>query len=127
MSRVVAAALLLAAVIHALPVVGVLGNARIETLYGIALSDENTALLLRHRAVLFGLLAVVLAVAAFRPAWQPAAIAAGLVSTVSFLVIAVSASGYNDAIRRVVIADWVAVIALALAALVLVWRRAQGG
>ena len=93
---VVTAALLVAAVIHLLPLVGVLGATRLEALYGLPVTDANLAILMRHRAVLFGLLGAFLAVAAFRPVLQGAAFVAGFVSVLSFLGLAWSTGGYND-------------------------------
>ena len=112
MRYLIAASLLVAAIIHLLPLVGVLGAERLSTLYGIAVQEPNLVLLMRHRAVLFGLLGVFLAIAAFRPAWRSAAFVAGLVSVVSFLALAWSGGGYNAAIDRVVIADVVALACL---------------
>jgi len=79
--------------------------------------------LMRHRAVLFGLLGVFLGVAAFIPALQGAALVAGVISVVSFLWLAVSVGGYNAAIARVVVADLVALASLALGAAVWGWAR----
>jgi hypothetical protein len=115
--------LLLAAIIHLLPLAGVLGHERLATLYGIDAADPNLSILLRHRAVLFGLLGAFLLVAAFRPGWQAAAFVAGLVSVVSFLLLAWSTGGYNALIGRVVAADLVALVAL-LAGAVAWWQSA---
>lgn len=112
MRHLIAASLLVAAIIHLLPLAGVLGAERLSALYGIALQEPDLVLLMRHRAVLFGLLGVFLAIAAFRPAWRNAAFVAGFVSVVSFLVLAWSGAGYNAAIDRVVIADVVALVCL---------------
>ena len=65
MRFVVPAVLLLVALIHALPLLGVVSAARVSSLYGIAVQDSNLEILMRHRAVLFGLLAAFLAYAAF--------------------------------------------------------------
>ena len=59
--------LVVVAVIHALPVVGVLGAGKLVQLYGSPVQDAGLELLLRHRAVLFGLLAGFLGWAALRP------------------------------------------------------------
>jgi hypothetical protein len=69
-------------------------------------------ILMRHRAVLFGLLGLFLAWAAFKPSLQPLAFVAGLVSVVSFLAMAWSVGGYNAAIGRVFVADVVALVCL---------------
>jgi hypothetical protein len=78
--------------------------------------DPNLEILMRHRAVLFGLLAAFLAYAAFhRPLHGLALVAAG-VSVVSFLVLAVMVGGYNAALSTVVKADIVALVLLVVAA-----------
>lgn len=124
--RLVAAGLLLAALIHLLPLSGVLGAAQLAQLYGIEVDGPDLAILLRHRAVLFGLLGSFLAIAAFRPAWQPTALAAGLASVLSFLALALAESGYNAALARVVMADLIVLAGLLVAAVAL-WaaRRRQ--
>lgn len=113
MEKLITVLLVIAGIIHVLPVSGVMGAERLSALYGISLGDPDLVILMRHRAVLFGLLGVLLLYAAFRSSVQSLAISIGLVSAVSFLVIAWSVGGYNDAVRRVVIADVVAVLALA--------------
>ena len=98
--------------IHVLPLSGVLGAERLASLYGLAFSELNLEILMRHRAVLFGVLGVFLIFAAFRPPLRTIAFIAGFVSVVSFLWIALSAASYNDRIARVVTADIVALICL---------------
>ena len=109
---VVSASLLVAGVIHLLPVMGVLGADQLASLYGLDFSDPSLAILMRHRAVLFGLLGAFLVVAAFRPALQPMAFFAGLVSVFAFLLIAWSTGNYNAAIAGIVAGDVVALVAL---------------
>ena len=74
MRYAVMACLLLAALIHLLPVAGVLGAERLQALYGIPIGDPNLLLLMRHRAVLFGVVGVLLATAAFVPALRSVAL-----------------------------------------------------
>ena len=100
----------------ALLVVGVLGAERLNQLYGIDASEPNLAVLMRHRAVLFGL-------AAFKPPLQGLAVLAGFVSVLSFLALAWGA-GVNAQLGRVVTADWVALAALVLGAGAWLARRA---
>jgi hypothetical protein len=95
-------------VIHLLPLFGVLGTAQLESLYGLAFDDPNAAIFMRHRAVLFGLVGFFLVYAAFRPAFQPAAFAGGLVSVVSFLWLAGMTGEHNASIGRVIVVDWLA-------------------
>lgn len=112
MRYVVSAMLLVVGLIHLLPLPGVLGGERLAALYGLTLADPNLEILLRHRAVLFGLLGVFLVVAAFRRAYQWSALVAGVVSVVSFLGLAWPVAGYNAQVGRVVTADVIALACL---------------
>ena len=104
--------LVVVGVIHLLPLSGVLGAARLDSLYGLSLGEPNLQILMRHRAVLFGLLGVFLIFAAVRPMFRTAAFIAGFISVISFLWLAVSAGSYNAQVGRVVTADIVALICL---------------
>lgn len=110
--RLITALMLVVALIHLLPLSGVIGIDRLASLYDIDIADGNLEILMRHRAVLFGILGGFFAYAAFKPAIQPIAFIAALVSVTSFFFLAFSVAELNDAIRRVVIADVVASVAL---------------
>ena len=125
MKYVVSLALLVVGVIHLLPSSGVAGSERLAALYGLSFDDPNLAILMRHRAVLFGLLGAFMVAAAFVPVLQPAAFAGGFVSVLSFLWLARAAGSYNDAIGRVVAADVVALACLVLGAVAAVWIRSK--
>lgn len=112
MRYVVTATLVVAAIIHLLPLSGVLGSERLSTLYGVSFNDPNLAILMRHRAVLFGLLGLFLLLAAFRPALQLLAFGAAFASVLSFLWLAWSTGNYNVQVGRVFIADIVALACL---------------
>ena len=125
MEKIVTGLLVLVGIIHLLPVSGVLGAERLLALYGVSLNDPNLLILMRHRAVLFGLLGLFMVYAAFKPSLQPLAFLAGFLSVVSFMAIAWSVGGYNEAIRKVVIADVVAVVALGIAGVLYALSRNQ--
>jgi hypothetical protein len=112
--------LIIAAIIHLLPLAGVLGSARLAALYGLEFTEPNLAILMRHRAVLFGLFGAFLVYAAFKPQLQGIAFVAAFVSVTAFLALAWSTGGYNPQLGRVVTADIVALIALIIG--VLAWR-----
>ena len=122
LNRITIACLTLAGIIHLFPLPGVLGAGQLTRLYGVSVDDPNLGILLGHRAVLFGLLGALLIAAAFRPDLRAVALIAGLVSTVSFLVIAWGVGGYNAQVARVVVADLLAVVLLLVAAGI-EWRR----
>ena len=114
----VTAMLLVAALIHLLPLSGVLGAHRLTALYGLPFEEPNLAILMRHRAVLFGMVGLYLALAAFKPGLQAAALLVGLVSVLSFLALAWSVGGYNAHLARVVLIDLVALVCLLVGAAV---------
>jgi hypothetical protein len=113
MRYIVPVALLITALIHALPLLGLTGGARLATLYGIADMDASLEILLRHRAVLFGLLAAFLAYAAFNRELHGIALVGASISVLSFLALALTTGGYNQAVATVVKVDMVAAVALA--------------
>ena len=123
---VVSAMLLVVAVIHLLPLSGVLGAARLNALYGLSFEEPNLAILMRHRAVLFGLLGAFIAYAAFRPALQPIAFVAAAVSVISFLYLAWSVGGYNAQVGRVFTADVIALVCTIIGAAVHVVAKGKG-
>jgi hypothetical protein len=125
MRLLISAMLLIVAVIHLLPLQGVLGPERLSALYGLEIAEPNLAILMRHRAILFGLLGLFFLVAAFRPELQFGAIVVGFASVLSFLWIAWSVDGYNAQVRRVVVADEVALACLVVAAGALWYLRRQ--
>ena len=110
--------------IHLLPAIGVLGPAKLRTLYGTSASGPDVEILLRHRAVLFGLLGALMVTAAFVPSLQAVAFAAGLLSTLSFVAIARTVGGYNAHLARVVRVDIVALAALTAGAVALALSQA---
>ncbi|HEX5720990.1 MAG TPA: phosphopantetheine adenylyltransferase [Thermoanaerobaculia bacterium] len=114
--HLVSATLVIGGLIHLLPLSGVVGGERLATLYGISFAEPNSEILMRHRAVLFGLLGLFLIVAAFKPSFQVAAFIAGLVSVSSFLWLAYSVGGYNAEVGRVFTADIVALVCLVVGA-----------
>lgn len=121
MRQLISAMLIVVGVVHLLPVTGVLGASQLRSLYGIPIEDANLEILMRHRAVLFGLLGVFMVYSAFTPSLQRAALLAGFASVLSFLFLAGSIGGYNAAIARVVTVDVVALACLVVAA-VAYWR-----
>ena len=123
MSYLVSATLSIVGVIHLLPFLGVLGRAQLETLYGVPLDEPNLVILMRHRAVLFGLLGLFFLFAAFKPQYQLVAFVAGFVSVVSFLWLTWYSGGYTGHITRVLNADLIALACLVVSAVALLHQQ----
>ena len=116
---------LVAATINLAPLLGAFAPERMTALYGVNLDDPNLQVLMRHRAVLFGIVGGLLLVAAFHPPLRTIGYAVGFASMLSFLLIAWLVGGYSAEIQRVILLDVVGIAALAGAGLVhLVWLRA---
>jgi hypothetical protein len=112
MPDVVPPLLVMVAVIHLLPAVGVGGRAPLERRYGTAVDEPNRLVLMRHRAVRFGLLGAFLLAAAFDRRLHFAGLVAGLVSVGSFLVLASRTGAMNAHARRICVVDAVAAACL---------------
>ena len=100
MRRVIQGALIVAGLIHFLPVTGVIGAERLTRMYAMPFTDPNLLILMRHRAVMLGLLGGFVLYGAFRPAMQVPAIALGAVSLASIVGLAWSTGGYNQALSQ---------------------------
>lgn len=119
--RIAIAGLLgLIGVINTLPLIGVVSAGRLGALYGVAWTDPTTILLLRHRAVLFGIIGGFILYSAFKPGLQPLAMLAAGVAMGSFLLLKGESGG---ALATIVLMDWIGLAALALAAIL---RATQG-
>ncbi len=117
MRHLISAMLVIVAIIHLLPLTGVIGTEKLSILYGLSFNEPNLSILMRHRAVLFGLLGAFFIFAAFKPGYQPLAFVAGFVSVLSFLWLAWSTGNYNAQIARVFTADIIALACLTIAAI----------
>ncbi len=118
MNLIVAALFILVGLIHLLPAAGVASDARLHLLYGTGDLSADLSLLLRHRAVLFAILGALLIAAAFLPGLRLIMTAAGLLSMLSFVVLAYSIGITNPALLTVVRVDIAASVALVAAAAV---------
>lgn len=118
MQVLVSAALAIVGVIHLLPITGLFGQASLNRLYGTTINDPNLLILMQHRAVLFGIIGGLILYSIFERNFQSLAIVVGLVSTISFILIAWFSGEYNSSLSRVVIADLVVIVCLIVAALI---------
>ena len=97
---------------------GPLSGKRIEALYGVAVEDSNSEILMRHRAVLFGIVGALIIASAFDASLLPAGHCDSINAMLGFIVITGLVGNYNDNLRRIAIVDIVATAALLTAALI---------
>ncbi len=110
--RVIIGLIVIAGLINFAPVIGVMSAGQIESLYGIDLHDPAVEILLRHRAVLFGLLGGFMIMAAFKPQWHRAAIVSGLIAMLSFMLLYFLSGDQPLSLMSIVYADIIGVAAL---------------
>lgn len=79
--------LLIAGFINLLPSLLAFFPDKISTSYGIDIPDANYELLLRHRAILFGIIGGCMILSAIFKKYYEAATIAGLVSMLSFILL----------------------------------------
>ena len=104
--------LVIVGVINTLPVVGMLGADRINAAYGLTLNSPDLEILLRHRALLFGIIGgFILASIAIPPLRLAALILAGI-SMVGFLIISWQVGGANAELQRIAQVDIIGIAAL---------------
>lgn len=121
MEKIITGILVLVGLINFYPLIGVVSNETVSNLYQINVPNNDILVLLRHRAVLFGLLGAFIIYSAFKPELQWWAIAVGLISMLSFIVIALLVGDYGAGVRKVFIADVIASIGLFIAAGIRFW------
>ncbi|MEL6527103.1 MAG: phosphopantetheine adenylyltransferase, partial [Chloroflexota bacterium] len=100
--------------INAYPLVGVTGTSSLNRLYGIDIIDPNLLLLMRHRAVLFGIIGGLLLYASFYSEHRTLATIIGLVSMLSFVVLMFVGDTFNAQLWRVFWADVIASVLLVI-------------
>ena len=112
-------------IINFLPVLGVLSAERIAGAYDVEVAGNDMEILLRHRALLFGIVGGFVFYSLFNPAMQGAALTLAGISMVGFLVLVFMVGGHNAALQRIMLADVAGIACLAGAIAIKVF--AQGG
>lgn len=112
MEKAITFLLLVVGIINFLPVLGVFSAATLSQSYSIELIGSDIAILMRHRALLFGILGGFILYAAFVPAWQIPAMVMAAASMLGYLVLLWLEGGYNASLRNVMWVDIVGVICL---------------
>ena len=105
--------LIITGIINFIPVLVAFLPSKIEKAYGVALPDANFELLLRHRAVLLGIVGGLLLYAAFSKMHYNLVSIVGMVSMISYVFLYVLIDGpINPALTKVLQIDIVTIILL---------------
>ena len=112
MKWIVPTMLVLVGLMQLPPVLGLFGVAKMEAAYGVAIAGPDLAVLMRHRALMFGLLGGTILLALFLPALRPWALGLALLSAGGFVALAWATPGHNVNIARVA---WIDVVVVSFA------------
>jgi hypothetical protein len=107
--------LIVVGLINFVPVMGLLSAQKLESAYSIELASNDLVILMRHRALLFGVLAGFILYAAFVSSYQGAAMIMAAVSMVGYAALVYLVGGYNGSIFKVLVIDVVGIVFLAIA------------
>lgn len=116
MEKWVTFCLVVVGLINIVPVMGVISAQKLESAYSVSLVGNDLAILLRHRALLFGILGAFILYSAFIPIHQLAAMIMAGVSMVGFAILVLGTGGYNEAIGKVLFIDILGILFLVSAA-----------
>lgn len=117
MKQLIAALFIVPGLINFAPILGALSNEHLAKLYLVDNLNPDVALLLRHRALLFGIVGAFIVYSAFQPHLRPYATIAGLVSMVSFVILVFALNTSNPSLIKVAWIDVGAIIILVVGSL----------
>jgi hypothetical protein len=112
MNKIYLLLLFLVGVINFLPIIGILSLEKINQAYGLSVTDNNLEVLLRHRALLFGLVGGFIIYSVFNPQYQTAAIVLAAISMFGYLYFSWSIGGVNHALVKIAQIDIIGIVLL---------------
>ena len=115
MKRAISIILVAVGLMNLYPIIGVLSADALTNLYGVTILDNDLLILMRHRAVMLGIIGTFMVIAAFRPDLQSAAIIAGLTSMIAFVGLTLSVGDSGESVNKVMLADVLGSLALFVA------------
>lgn len=124
MEKLIIGIIVIVGLINFYPIVGIFSSEILFNLYKIDSISNDVLILLKHRAILFGLLGGFIIYSAFKPELQIWGIILGLASMLPFIVIALFTGNYGIGIQKIVVADAIALVGLII---VLVLRFLKAG
>lgn len=124
MQTLVTGLLIGVALINLAPIVGALSGAQLQRLYGFPFEGDSLLILMRHRAILLGIVGGLLVASAAQRQWLTLAAPAALVSMVSFIGIVWLQGGANAALERIL---WMDVLGTGMLIAAIVLDRVSRG
>lgn len=116
MGNVITVCLVIVGLINFVPVIGVIAAQKMETAYAISLQSVDLQILMRHRALLFGILGGFILYSALNSQYQNVAMVMAAISMVGFAILVLITGDYNPEIKKVLIIDIAGIVFLSIAA-----------
>ncbi|CAA9430671.1 MAG: hypothetical protein AVDCRST_MAG74-3674 [uncultured Pyrinomonadaceae bacterium] len=120
--KIAAVILFIVGTINLLPVIVFFDATKTVKLYGLPIEGESLMILMRHRAVLLGLVGLALIASAVKPEFRILAIALALISKFAFVFLTFTQSNYTAEVRQVALIDVGAIVLLIAALIIHFWR-----
>lgn len=115
MKYIITALFVIVGLINFAPLMGIVSNDILASLYAVEVNSPDMSLLLRHRAALFGIVGGYILISAFRPNHRRVATIMGFASMLSFMLLYLLIGAENAKLAGVFRIDVVAVILLIIA------------
>ena len=101
--------------INFLPVLGLFSVAQLSQAYGIEFNSNELEVLMRHRALLFGILGGFVFYSLFKPSLRAPALVMTGVSMIGFLLLGWIVGDVNDELIKIAVVDVVGIFCLMVA------------
>jgi hypothetical protein len=115
MKKLITVCLVIVGLINFVPVLALISLQKLEEAYSISLLSNNLIILMKHRALLFGILGGYIIYSAFIRIHQGPAILMAAISMFGFVVILHYVGGYNKSLYKVLIFDYIGLLFLVIA------------
>jgi len=115
LNKAITICLIIVGLINFIPTIAIISAQKLEAAYSIKLISNDLIILLRHRALLFGILGGFILYSVKATSYQGAAMIMAGISMLGYVVLMFTVGGYNEALYKVLIIDVVGIVILSLA------------
>jgi len=115
LNKAITICLIIVGLINFIPTIAIISAQKLEAAYSIKLISNDLIILLRHRALLFGILGGFILYSVKATYYQGAAMIMAGISMLGYVVLMFTVGGYNEALYKILIIDVVGIVILSLA------------
>jgi len=115
LNKAITICLIIVGLINFIPTIAIISAQKLEAAYSIKLISNDLIILLRHRALLFGILGGFILYSVKATSYQGAAMIMAGISMLGYVVLMFTVGGYNEALYKILIIDVVGIVILSLA------------